>query len=244
MRFLFAIMHPRRLDFFLRSINAIDYVDVLLAKNYELTMAQNMIRNYFLTHDYDYLLFTSDDTEIPYEAPKQIMDDIEKYRFNIITGWSRIRPQVPHVNITLNAPPLIEQRKNKAFLYSMYNFVTVTEIKEMLRNGKTIIPIWFVGWSLTAMSRKSIQEWTPRGWYFDYSPPYHLEMDGLKGSWKSSDLWYSYNMYKKGYQAYCDLRVHVPHYPPRFKYLKDELLVGKEPPKLEFRKAEKPLFFK
>ena len=64
LKFLFGIMHPRRLDFFLKSIRTLDYVDVLLAENMEILTAQNAIREYFLTHDYDYLLFTSDDVEI------------------------------------------------------------------------------------------------------------------------------------------------------------------------------------
>ena len=61
----------------MKSLAAIDYVDVLLAENMEILAAQNAIRRYFLDHDYDYLLFTSDDVEIPYLAPLKIMNDVK-----------------------------------------------------------------------------------------------------------------------------------------------------------------------
>ena len=64
MKFLFSIMHPRRLDFFLESLKALDYVDILLAKNMELVTALTNIRDSFLEREYDYLLLTSDDVPI------------------------------------------------------------------------------------------------------------------------------------------------------------------------------------
>lgn len=240
LRFLLAIMHPRRLEFFLKSLAEIDYVDVLLAKNMELVMAQMMLRTYFLTHDYDYLILTSDDIELPYEATAKIMKDVENERYEIITGWSKMNPDVKDCNITLKVPPLIEERLDKPFYAEWYDFITVPQIKTYLSKGETIIPVWFVGWSLTAMSKKSVLDWTPKGWYFLPAKPHHLVFDGMKGRWCSSDLWYSYDMYKKGYQSYADLTVEVPHIPPRpLQKNWDMLLVGKEPPKLEFRPAKR-----
>lgn len=235
MKFLFGIMHPRRLPFFMRSMNAIDYVDILLAKNMELIMAQNMIRTYFLERDYDYLILTSDDVEIPIDAPHEIMFDVEDKRYEIITGWSKIKPDIEDCNITYKANLQIEEQIDKPFYHHMYNFITTDQIKEHIRKKEYVIPVWFIGWSVTAMSRKSVLDWTPRGWYFSPSEPYHLVFNGMEGRWCSSDLWYSYNMWKKGYQAYCDLTVYVPHNPPR----PQPLLVGIEPPRLEFRPADK-----
>lgn len=235
-------MNPRRLPFFVESLGKLDYVDVLLAKNMEIIMAQNNIRKYFLEHDYTHLLFTSDDVEIPYGAPKQIFDDVEQGGYDIITGWSLCRPNRKEANITPMAPKNIGGRLNRPFWYHEYGFLKNYEISNMVKSGKTIIPIWFTGWSLTCISRKVVDVWTPRGWYFQPIPEFRPTIyKGVGGSWASTDLWFSYQLWKAGFNKYADLRVYVPHNPLHFSHKYASILVGKEPAKLEFISAKKAL---
>ena len=237
MKYLLAIMHPRRLDFFLNSLEKIDYVDILLVKNYPIIEAQNRIKKYFLEHNYDYLILTSDDVEIPYTAPAKIMLDVELYGYDIITGYSKIRPQLRYVNINLDPIRNIERFLDRPIWFHQYNFLTINEVLELLLKGEYMIPVWFVGWSLTAMSRRVVEAWTPRGWYFQRTKPYHETYKGRRGFWASSDLWFSYQTWKQGFEKYADLSIYVPHYPPR----PQPLLVGKEPPEVEFRPRKKAL---
>jgi hypothetical protein len=113
----------------------------------------------------------------------------------------------------------------------------------MLSEGKTLIPVWFVGYSLTGMTREIVAEWIPKGWHFQSTPPYHYVHNGRKGFWSSTDLWFSYQTWRLGYNKFCDLRVYVPHNPPMLNKssgLKASvLLVGKEPPEITFIKAKK-----
>jgi hypothetical protein len=245
MKPLLGIMHPRRLKFFLESMGRIDYMDIVLAKNYPLIDAQNQIRKCFLTHDYDVLVFTSDDVEIPYDAPRQIVEDMETTKYPIITGWSRCRPDRQEANITLEPIPNIEKRKDVPVYYESYQFMKIEEIQSRVKKGETLIPVWFVGWSLTAMTREIVELWNPRGWYFQHTEPYHYVLNGHRGCWCSSDLWFSYNIWKKGIPKYADLRVQVPHNPPLLGKSNPEkakmLLVGKEPSKLEYIKRKKEL---
>jgi len=236
LRFLFGIMHPRRLGFFLKSLAALDYVDILLAENMEILTAQNAIREYFLTHDYDYLLFTSDDVEIPYLAPFKIMNDVELLGHDIITGWSICRPGRPEANINTSPPENIEEKKGKLVWIHEYRCLSAEDIFKKIKQGTYIIPVWFVGWSITAISRRVVEKWKPRGRYFqvDHFEPVTLE-DGRSGFWASSDLWFSYQMWKEGFKKYADLTVYVPHHPQK----ENVLLVGKEKPNLRFIPGKK-----
>jgi len=237
MKALLAAMHPRRLPFFVNSIRKIDYMDVALAKNYPLVDAQNVIIKFFLSHDYDILIFTSDDTEIPSKAPLQILTDMEALGHDIITGWSNCREKGFDANITLNTIPQIDAQKDHAVWYHQYHFLSLNELQKLLKLGKYMVPVWFVGWSLTAMTRKVVEKWKPRGWYFQHTEPFHYVHEGKKGCWCSSDLWFSWLMWKNGFSKYADLRVFVPHHPPFQGKTNQQrasmLMVGKEPSKLE-----------
>jgi hypothetical protein len=224
-------MHPRRLPFFVNSINKIDYVDVALAKNYNLIEAQNTIRDYFLAHDYDSLLFTSDDVEVPYNVPRMIVKDLALGKYDIVTGWSNCRDTRREANITLAPIPNIDTKIGLPVFYEQYRFVLMPTIKQLLAKGKTLVNVWFIGWSITGMSRKVVEAWKPKGWYFQKGEPHHFTVNGQKGFWASSDLWYSHQMWKLGFSKACDLRAFVPHHPPRPK----GLLVGIEPSSLEVR---------
>lgn len=245
MKALLAIMHPRRLSYFIKAVNKIDYIDVLLAKNFKMVDAQLHIQKYFLDNDYDVMIFTSDDVIIPYDAPLKILKDMREYKYEIITGWSRCRPTKPEANITLEPPRLIERNIGRPVFYNQYNFIKVNEIQSLIKSGKYVIPVWFVGWSLTGMTKAVVEKWEPRGWYFQHTEPYHYVYQGRKGCWASTDLWYSYDLWKKGLVKYCDLRVYIIHEPPLLGRANVEraklLLVGKEPQELELRTAKKPI---
>ena len=241
MRFLFGIMHPRRLGFFLKSLKNLDYVDVLLAKNMELVTALKAIKNGFLERDYDYLILTSDDIIIPYSAPYIIMKDVEETGYDIITGWSPIDENSKLANIgrpevTDNVEAI--RRKGGYFPLKATGSYTVKQIEKMLKEGKRLIPIWFTGWSITAMSRKVVENWTPRGWVFQKTAKWKpATYQGKKGLWCQADNWFSYETGKKGFKKYADLTVRVPHK----RVGLSTLMVGKEAPQTVIIKARKSI---
>jgi len=143
----------------MKSLAAIDYVDILLAENMEILTAQNAIREYFLDHDI--LLFTSDDVEIPYLAPLKIMNDIEFLGYDIITGWSKCRPQKPESNINTKPIRGIEEKRDKPVWLHEYEMLTTEQIFEKVQQGTYLIPVWFICWSITAMSRNVVAKWKP-----------------------------------------------------------------------------------
>lgn len=240
MEFLFSILHPRRLPFFLESLKALDYVDVLLAKNMELVTALKAIKNGFLESEYDCLLLTSDDVTIPYLAPYKIMKDVEETGYDIITGWST---STDGTLSNIGGPKQLDEieairQKGGYFPKKDVNRYTVPHVMEMLEAGKRIIPIWFTGWSITAMSRAVVESWTPRGWVFQKTAKWKpATYQGKKGLWCQADHWFSYEALKHGFRTYADLTVHVPH----TKALLSTLTVGKEAPKTVIIKARKPI---
>jgi len=212
-------MHPRRLDFFLKSLRALDYVDVLLAKNMELVAAMMAVRNYFLKSDYDYLLFTSDDVTIPYLGPYKIMQNVENTGYDVITGWSPIG-RLANIGRQMTKKDVERLLKlGKHVTIRQLKPFTVKGIEELLRKGEKIVPIWFTGWSITAMSKRVVKAWTPKGWV----------------PTGKADVWFSYEIWKKGFKKYADLSVKVPHR----KVKRKNFMVGKEPPQTQIIKAKK-----
>lgn len=229
---LLSVMHPRRLPFFLNSIARLDYVDVLLAKNYVEIEAQSRIRDFFLKSDYNMLMLMSDDAEVPYDVPSFLIEDFKSGNYDIISGWSNSRdpPSLMgrDANINREPPRSIEGRINQPFWYHDYNLIKIQEIQSLLAQGVNIIPVWFNGFSLTCMSRRVAEVWTPRGWYFMRASPFHETYRGARGFWGCTDLWFSYQMWKLGFKSFCDLRAFIPHHPPKDR----RLMVGVEPSEL------------
>ncbi|GAI17343.1 unnamed protein product, partial [marine sediment metagenome] len=156
----------------------------------ELVTALKAIKNNFLKSKYDYLLLTSDDVTIPYLAPYKIMKDVTETGHDIITGWST-SPDGKLSNI--GRPKRLEdieaiRRKGGYFPKRDVNRYTVQQIEKMLEAGKRIIPIWFTGWSITAMSREVVENWTPRGWVFQKTAKWKpATYQGKKGLWCQAD---------------------------------------------------------
>ncbi|MEM2449049.1 MAG: hypothetical protein QXT14_08905 [Candidatus Bathyarchaeia archaeon] len=205
MEFLLGVLSPRDLDYFWNSLNKVDYVDIVIARNMEIAKALETLRNYALEHGYDYMIVVSDDTIIPYDAPAKLMLDCKLYEYKVITGYSKIRPNVEDCNITLEPPANIDKKLNQTVWYHEYKFVKYRDIEKMLLEGKTIVKVWFVGWSLTAIHREVLEKIKFRGW---------VTKKDKYGVWNQScDLAFSYDIAKMGYEAYCDLTVYVPHIP-------------------------------
>jgi len=218
-KYLLAVMHPRRLPYFLESIRRIDYVDIALAKNYDATEALNILRSYALKNDYDYMILTSDDVIIPYNAPLKIMLDCELYNPPAITGYSRINPYTQYVNLTLKPIPNIERRVNTTIWMHEYGFISIYDVLSNLYNGNEILKVWFVGFSLTAIRNDILEKWIPK--------PFN--QNGCH------DLQFTYETWKMNIDRYADLTVYIPHIPTG----KSGLLVGVEPPELEVKRKTK-----
>ncbi|GAG96074.1 unnamed protein product, partial [marine sediment metagenome] len=235
LKFLFGILHPRELPHFLSSLRDIDYIDVFLAKNMPILKAMKTIKNYFLDHDYDYLILTSDDIEIPYLAPMRIMQTLEIYKLDLLSGWSPITPASKLSNIAGGDMPKEIMTQGVPFSKSQYKFYTVQNIIDFLRKGDYLIPIWFQGWSITGMRKECAKLWDCTHWYFQedgyFSPK--KDIHGTPGFDASADLSFCHQMWTAGYKTFADLTVAVPHYPPG----KQALRVGKDPEDTVFIEA-------
>ena len=222
MRFLLGVMHPRRLDYFLNSIKNIDYIDIALAKNMKIIDALTSLRDFTLENGYDYLILTSDDTVIPYLAPAKVKCSLRMLKFpKILTGYSRISTKTPFVNLVERMPEDLEPNK----YYPANIYMHISEVFDYLFKGKYIIPVWFVGWSLTAMHRTVLEDWKPRAWM-----TWHVQGGD---EWSAAcDMAFSYDF--SNVTKLADLTIYVPHIPTGRK----GLLVGKEPPELEYIKKK------
>ena len=240
--FLLGILHPRRLEFFLDSIKKIDFIDKAFAENMPSNVANETLRNFALDKGYDYLILTADDVVVTEYALKQIVKAVLFHDYPITTGWSLIRPRMKIANITLFPPKNIEKKIGKLLYLHEYGFLPTRMIDENLRKDVDVFQVWFVGFSLTAVRRDALKDWEVRGWFFQPHPTFQpVEHQGKKGFWSGFDLWFSYDMWRKGYKKLCVLKAYVDHEPIGYSHGWGALLVGKEEPRLRFEEATKPM---
>jgi len=231
---ILAIMHPRRIKSVIESINRIDYIDIVLAKNMLIVDAINSLKSFALDHGYKYMILTSDDLIIPYEACLRLYEDILLHGFKVITGYSRIKPSSLDLNITEKEIYDLDRKLNRPVFYHEYRFLRVHDVLSYLQKGIYIIPVFFLGWSLTAIEQSVLKKWKPRGWFID-----KILINNKYYTWHVSvDLHFSYSIRKMGIQAYCDLTVYAPHLAVRLETVR----IGLEKPQVEFRKKRKSIF--
>ena len=227
---LLGIMSPRRIPIVYDALRKIDYVDIAIAQNMIITDAHKALAKACLDGGYDVLIKTSDDLVIPYLAPYRLIQDYEMTGYKVITGWSFVRPWIKKANITFVPIRNIDRYVGRPVYMSMYPFPTIDEIRRKIMTDGYIVPVWFVGFSLTLITADVIEKWEPRGWY--------MARDRY-GPWPvSTDLRFSYDIWKMGIQAYADLSVYCPH----LAYGRRDLLIGREEPRLVIwdRKRDKP----
>ncbi|MBS7612477.1 hypothetical protein KEJ27_09835 [Candidatus Bathyarchaeota archaeon] len=228
-RYVLAVLSPRDLNFFWDSLERIDYIDIAVARYMETVKALETIRMFALEKNYDYIIIIPDDTIIPYTSISKIMIDCELFNHKIVTGYSRIRPGVSDCNVTLNPPWNIENLKGKPCYYQFYKFLKYNDVIGMLSEGKDIVKVWFVGWSLTAVHREVFEKVKFRGW---------ITLTDYYGVWNQScDLAFSYDVWKLGYEPYCDLTVYIPHLPTGRKNLN----IGVKPEEFKFKERKRSI---
>jgi len=241
-RFLLGITHPRRLEFFTKSVEKIDFIDKAFAENMPSSVAYKTLRDFALDKGYDYLILTADDVVVSDFALKQIVKAILFHDYPITTGWSLVRPNMKIANITLFPPKDIEKKIGKPILLHEYGFIPTRMIEDNFKRDVYVLQVWFVGFSLTAVRRDVLRDWEVRGWFFNPHPIYQPEeYEGRRGFWSGFDLWFSFDSWRKGYRKLCVLDAYVPHLPVGYSHGWRELRVGKEPANLRFEEAKKPM---
>jgi hypothetical protein len=238
-RFILGVTHPRRLKFFIESVEKVDFLDKVFAENMPPTMAYTSLRNFALDKGYDYLILTSDDVVVGGDALRLIMDTCMSRDIPVVTGWSLVRPYHFLTNVTLNPPREIDRYVDRPFYLEHYGFLPYWRMQEFKLRGVKLFDVWFVGFSLTAIRRDALREWTPRGWYFHEHPSFQPEShQGRKGFWASQDMWFSYEMGVKGFRKVCVVDAYVPHEPVGYSHSWSDFTVGKLDPMIRFEKVK------
>ncbi len=231
-KFLLAVPSPRDYAPFYDSIKHITYVDILLVKYMEVLSAMKTMKEYFLDHDYDYLIIGQDDYRIPVLSPYKIMLDVEFHDFPIVCGWCQIGADknisnigdVPIYTYINNMDVNIEDMKQY--------FYTIPEIMQFIINDQRFLEVTFTGHTLCTISRDVVKKWTPKAWFFHEfaNDRHYVHHNGAVGCWSGIDTWFSYEMVSNKIPIVADLGVFVKHDAPDYT----NLLVGKKDQKIEF----------
>ena len=241
-RFLLGILHPRRLPFFLNSIEKIDFIDKVFAENMPSRLAYESLRSFALDKGYDYLILSSDDVVVEESALRKVIEAVLTYNYPVTTGWCWVRPNLKLANITLMPPKNLEKRLNQPLFMHEYGFVPKEVIDGFVEVGVKVVQVWFVGMSLTAIRQDVLRDWEVRGWFFQQHFTFKPETyRGQKGFWSCFDLWFSYDSWRKGYKKICVLDAYVEHSPVGYSHDWRDLTVGKLEPNVRFEEAKRSL---
>lgn len=171
--------------------------DMVIAKDYQHWYAMQQIRNYFLNHNYDYLIIAPDDLVVKQEHLNQLIEDCEKIEYKAISGMcnvdehDHIRPD-GNLNISMELPSKQKPRK--------YNWLTKDIVADYIDD---IFPVKFAGFPLMAIRRDLIMEYEfPSDSIFKKSRP----QEGY-----SFDLVFCYWCQDKGIPIYVDRRIYIEH---------------------------------
>lgn len=224
---LLASPSPRDLPEFLECIEKVDYIDKLFIK-YTAPEVETykQIRNYFLEHtEYDYLTIVPDDTTFDPNIFKILIDDINRYKFDVITGYSNI--SLNNMNTyTLSIDPVSQYRDRT------YNLLTKSTLFD--KNGKSKFGRYFkvkwLGFSLTTIKRKVIEkiEFEDDARYNNH--PY--------GTGCCVDTIFSFQCNRLGINMWADINVNITHLRVGDGSLLTNFYVGKKPPKTLFVKKQ------
>ena len=216
---LLIIFQPREIPAFLEATNKIK-ADKLWVKYYNLDDACKISRDYFLNYfRYStHAAFVTDDIIFTQKDFDTLKEDVEKFDYDIISGWSNGNTTFgkDDSNLSMFLPPPVPHTAG----YQDYRFMTISEVEQMgKKNPDPYLIVNHSGLMLTFLSRKVVND-----------IPFRTDAGCCRDAMFSNDL--ARNRMKQ----YIDLRV-------RLKHLKQDdtiwwpLEVGRKKPELVYQPA-------
>jgi hypothetical protein len=201
---LIAIPSPRDLPKFEEATAKLP-ADKLFVKYMYEQPAYETIREFFLTHtEYTHLAILPDDLLVTPEHYYQLVDDIERYNFDVVCGVCNLDKSEEHngmLNICIDHMPSISRNQH----YRTYKWLMEgsPEHERLLLQNPPIIPVVFAGFPFQFFSRRTIEQFTFKDDRIPYTP------DKLIGC--CVDSMTSADLYDLGIPIQCDLRVRTIH---------------------------------
>lgn len=237
-RALWYIPSGRNFRLFWDWVNRVNFVDKLIVKNHLTHEAHNIARRFFFAHDYDYLIIGHDDYLGSPDHIRLLLEDEEKYRYPIISGWSNIwlppykKERQALASLSLRRASGIETRN---VTMENYGFVAMREILTE-KFGFPIVNVWFIGFPLTLIRRETYKKISLKPFKNVNDEFCYTSQTKKDGRGIVFDLQFAIDCEKHNIPIRVDTRVFLLHFGKQnmYKYLR----MGKDKPSVTFIKRE------
>ncbi len=155
---LWAISSHKGSKLFWQWADRVSFVDKLIIKNHMHHEAHQIGMKYFFSHpEYDYYIISTDDAlGTPYHI-RLLLEDEEKHKFPVVSGWCSIDPQkngLASLTVKPINPAVLKTKKLKP---SNYQFIPVKDVL-MGKHGYPFIKAWFNGNTLNLVRRETLKK--------------------------------------------------------------------------------------
>jgi len=207
----------------------VNFIDKLIIRYHLHHDATAMAQKYFMEHDYDYLIVTTDDLLGTPEHVRMLLEDEEKHNFPIISGWCDGPPasglsgvsQLQHDGI-----------HSKVSTFKSYHFIPMSDIF-LGKLGFPFFKVWFNGLPLTLIKKEVLKEVPIRPFIHVRDSFCVTPETKAKGRGVMLDLQFCIDCAAKKIPITIDSRIFLLHFGLR----SHGLAVGHKPSKIEFVKA-------
>lgn len=203
-----VVTKVRELNEVSEVLDSIDFVDKVYFIGYTEMQLRDVLNPFLKKGEYDYYIFCADDIVFEPELLKKMIDELEK--FDVLTGYCRLRPNDNRLNITrtrlLGDVPTV----------TGYNFYRMSDIELMKKRGVKYGRTYFVGFSLSAFNRRLFSKVS-----------YGAYKGGRFDGW-GSDFYISKQLNNLGVDMWFNVEYYVNHLA---KY--ENFIIGKVEPHVE-----------
>jgi hypothetical protein len=228
---LMVIMAVRRIPEVQKAFQKLSVIDKVYFHNYTPAVVSDEINDWLADHGqrYTHVMLSSDDINPTPSHIRQLIEDVTLYDLPAVAGFCNIcrfdrsdehgmicgccvdGKLHEHINVAIDPVDVTRITRNS------YNFVTT----EWAQSHPGIYPVWFQGMACGLVSMEIHRKIPFRSWD-----------DGHGGLMQ--DLAFAYDCSQNGITQFVDFRVGMRHYGTYH----GKLLVGKEPSRIDFKKAK------
>lgn len=157
-RALWAIFSHKHSPMFWQWANRVNFVDKLIIKNHMHHEAHQVGMKYFFSHkEYDYYIISTDDALGTPCHLRLLLEDEEKYKFPVVSGWCSIDPQQNGLAAVAIKPCHPNVIKNRRVLPYGYHFISIKNIL-VGKYGYPFIKVWFNANTLNLVRRDTLKK--------------------------------------------------------------------------------------
>ena len=230
---LWAIFAHKHSKMFWQWADRVDFVDKLIIKNHMHHEAHQAGMKYFFEHpEYDYYIISTDDAlGTPYHI-RLLLEDEEKHKFPVISGWCSVDPQKNGMAALTVKPCHPNVAKTRRVMPYGYHLVPIKNVL-MGKYGYPFIEAWFNANALNLVRRETLKKVPYR--------PFKLQRDKLcitpqtkkQGRGVMFDLQFALDCAQAKIPIMVDMRIFLLH-----ARTKQRSMVGRAKREVKFIKAK------